>query len=68
MKRKAIKYLFVFLLAYTAFVISLSLKKGYRDFNGIPLYVYVILFSILALVGIVNFFGKKRKHKQTESI
>lgn len=66
-EKKVFKYLFVFFLTYTAFVISLSLKKGYQNFNGIPLYVYVILFSLLALIGIIDLFAKK-KRKQTESI
>ena len=65
-EKKAINYLFGFILTYTAFVISLSSKEGYRDFNGIPLYAYVILFSLLSLVGLVSSVARKRKPNQTK--
>jgi hypothetical protein len=66
MRNKIINYIINFLTFFTAFVVAISLKKGYSDFLGIPLYAFIILFSFLAIVGLVQFFARKRKHKQFE--
>ncbi len=60
MSKRVVSYIFKFLLVYFSFVISLSLKKKYDDFMGIPFYVYVILFSLLVVIGLVQFLRKRK--------
>lgn len=64
MKNKAINYITNFLISFSAFVIVLSLKKGYADFLGIPLFIYIVLLTILVAIAVIEFLKKRKRLKQ----
>ncbi len=52
---------------FSTFAISLSLKKGYTDLLGIPLYIYIVVLSILVVIAVIEFLKKRRRLKQNTS-